>query len=67
MRKVVTRSISFQPDSLKYLDGLCKEVKMNRSEMIEILIRVDMKMQVASNFCRQVVKELEVKPLAQGT
>ncbi len=39
MRKVVTRSISFNKDTLAYIDELAEEKEINRSKAIELIVR----------------------------
>lgn len=39
MRKVVTRSISFNKDTLAYIDALAEEKEINRSKAIELIVR----------------------------
>lgn len=39
MRKVITRSISFQKDVLDYIDSIAEQLDMNRSKVIDIIVR----------------------------
>lgn len=39
MRKVVTRSISFNKETLAYIDAMAEEKEINRSKAIELIVR----------------------------
>lgn len=39
MRKVVTRSISFNKDTLAYIDALAEEKEINRSKSIDLIVK----------------------------
>lgn len=39
MRKVVTRSISFNKDTLAYIDALAEEKEINRSKAIDLIVK----------------------------
>lgn len=39
MRKVVTRSISFNKDTLAYIDAQAEEKEINRSKAIDLIVK----------------------------
>lgn len=57
MRKVVTRSISFNKDTLAYIDALAEEKEINRSKAIDLIVKERMETMRLSQL--HILKEKE--------
>ena len=58
MRKVVTRSISFNKDTLAYIDALAEEKEINRSKAIDLIVKERMEDMRLSQL--HILKEKEI-------